>query len=111
MAEYVQTYPGKTISAVTKTIAVESKKEVVVEVTTVQKEERRLPTQIIPEMKVPQSVRERDDDWFLLLGVVPRETSYVAPGTHSLQTPVTLRSSKGAILKNEQFVKLPDGPG
>lgn len=80
MAEYAQTYPGKTISAVTETIAVESKNKVVVEVIAVQREEMRLPVQIVPEMKVSQPVRE-DADWSKLLDVVARETSYVAPGT------------------------------
>ncbi|XP_022617645.1 uncharacterized protein LOC111234028 isoform X1 [Seriola dumerili] len=79
MAEYVQVYREESISAVPETIAMQSKKEVVVEVTVVQKEEKKLPVQIIPEMKISQPVRERDDDWFLLLDVVPRETSYVAP--------------------------------
>ncbi|XP_056237233.1 titin-like isoform X5 [Seriola aureovittata] len=79
MAEYVQVYREEGFSAVPETIAVQSKKEVVVEVTVVQEEEKKLPMQIIPEMKISQPVRERDDDWFLLLDVVPRETSYVAP--------------------------------
>jgi len=87
LAEYVQVYPEESVSAVAETIAVESKKEVVVEVTVVQKEEKKLPMQIVPEMKISQPVRERDDDWFLLLDVVPRQTSYVPPGTHSLQRP------------------------
>ncbi|XP_071325079.1 uncharacterized protein [Trachinotus anak] len=79
LAEYVQVYPEEGVSAVAETIAVESKKEVVVEVTVVQKEEKKLPMQIVPEMKISQPVRERDDDWFLLLDVVSRQTSYVPP--------------------------------
>lgn len=31
-----------------------------------------------------QPVKERDDDWFVLLDVVPRETSYVPPGTSNI---------------------------
>ncbi|XP_018543491.2 uncharacterized protein LOC108890900 isoform X4 [Lates calcarifer] len=79
MAEYVQVYPEEGVSAAAKTIAVESRKEVVIEETVMQREEKKLPTQIIPELKIPQPVRERDDDWFVLLDVIPRETSYVPP--------------------------------
>ncbi|XP_039973220.1 uncharacterized protein LOC120783904 isoform X3 [Xiphias gladius] len=77
MAEYVKVYPEESSSAMVETIAVESKKEVVVEEALGQKEEKKLPIQIVPELKISQPVRERDDDWFLLLDVVPRETSYV----------------------------------
>ena len=86
--EYVQVHPGKVISAVAETIAVESRKVVVVEEAMVQTGGKMLPTQIIPEMKISQPVRKRDDDWFVLLDVVPRETSYVPPGTCSLHMPV-----------------------
>lgn len=88
MAEYVKVYPEESSSAMVETIAVESKKEVVVEEALGQKEEKKLPIQIVPELKISQPVRERDDDWFLLLDVVPRETSYVPQGTHSLQMPL-----------------------
>ncbi|XP_027142931.1 titin isoform X5 [Larimichthys crocea] len=80
-AEYVQVYPEESISTVTETIR-ESRKEVVVEEIVVQKEEKKLPKQIIPvQQKISLPVREIDDDWFLLLDVVPRETAYVPPVT------------------------------
>lgn len=83
-AEYVQVYPEESISTVTETIR-ESRKEVVVEEIVVQKEEKKLPKQIIPvQQKISLPVREIDDDWFLLLDVVPRETAYVPPGTRRL---------------------------
>lgn len=85
MAEYVQVYPEERISTVAKTITEESGKEVVVQETVVHKEDKKLPKQIIPEQKISQPIRQRDDDWFLLLDLVPRETAYVPPGTHSLQ--------------------------
>ncbi|XP_044063520.1 uncharacterized protein LOC122881404 isoform X14 [Siniperca chuatsi] len=82
VAECVQVYPEESISTVAQTITVESRKEVVFEETVVQKEDKKLPKQIIPEQKISQPVREireRDDDCFLLLDVVPRETAYVPP--------------------------------
>ena len=81
----VQVYPEESISAVAEMIAVESKKEVVIEDIVMQEEERKPPMQFISEPKISQPVRARDDDWFLLLDVVPRETTYVPPGTHGLQ--------------------------
>ncbi len=71
-----------------ETITVESRKKVVVEEIVVQKEEKKPPKQLIPEQKISQPVRERDDDWFPLLDVVSRETAYISPGTHSLQMSV-----------------------
>lgn len=85
VAKYAQVYPEDSISTVVETIPLESRMEVVVEETVVQREDMKLPKQIILEQTLSQSVRERDDDWFLLQDVVPRETAYVPPGTHSLQ--------------------------
>ena len=83
MAEYVQVYSEERISTVVETVAVvESRKEVVIEEIMVQKEEKKVPKQIIPEQQISQPVAERDDDWFLVLDVVPKETSFVPPGTH-----------------------------
>ncbi|XP_069393069.1 uncharacterized protein [Paralichthys olivaceus] len=74
----IQVYPEESIS-VAEIIAVEPKKEVVIEDIVMQKEEKKLPMPITSELKISQPVKERDDDWFLLLDVVPRETSYVPP--------------------------------
>ncbi|XP_070821751.1 uncharacterized protein [Chaetodon trifascialis] len=87
VAEYVQVYPEESIS----TITVESRMKVAVEETVVLKEDRMLPKQIIPEQKISQAVSERDDEWFLLLDVVPSETAYVPPV--SLATPVKIDPS------------------
>ncbi|XP_058503645.1 uncharacterized protein LOC131471230 isoform X5 [Solea solea] len=73
VAEYVQVYPEESSIS-----AVELKKKVVV-IDILQKEEKKLPIQIIPELKTSPLERERDDDWFLLLDVVPREMSHVPP--------------------------------
>lgn len=81
-----QVYPGRSFSGETETTAVESKKDFVIDSIVVQKEEKKHGVQIIPELKMSQPLRARDDDWYLLLDVGPRETSYVPPGTHSLQT-------------------------
>ncbi|XP_042345174.1 uncharacterized protein LOC121945189 isoform X7 [Plectropomus leopardus] len=71
MADYVQVYREESISTVAETTT-ESRKEVVVEKIVVQKEDRA-------QQKISQPVRERDDDWFLLLDVVSKETAYVPP--------------------------------
>lgn len=82
MAEFAQVYPEDSISTVAETIALASRSEVVVEE---MREDVKLSEQITLEQRTFPSVRERDDDWFLLLDVVPRETAYTPPGTHSLQ--------------------------
>lgn len=107
MVEYVQVYPEESVSTVAETITVESRKEAVVKETVVQKEDRG-------QQKVSQPVRERDDDWFLLLDVVPRETSYVPPGTHSHQmshifthiTPKKTISQMYAVSHKLQYSKV-----
>lgn len=78
MAEYVQVYPEESISTMAETITVESRKKVGVEETVVWKEDKELPKQIIPEQKMSQPVRERGDDCFFLLDVVPRENVRVS---------------------------------
>ncbi|KAM6936089.1 uncharacterized protein PEZ65_006329 isoform 2-T2 [Lycodopsis pacificus] len=72
IAEYVQVYPEESTSAVAETITVESREEVVGEEIVVQKDDRG-------QQEMSQPVRERDDDWCLLLEVVPRETAFVPP--------------------------------
>lgn len=103
ISKYVEVYPGESISVLAETIAVESKKMFVVEETVVQKEEKKAPLQINPQPKIFQAERERDDDWFLLLDVVPRETSNVPPGTHRVFFLFTHIPSKK--LTNELNVK------
>lgn len=76
MAEY-QVYQKEAISTVIA--AEESRRESVVD--KMQKEDKKPPKKVlIPEQK---PVRERDDDWFLLLDVVSKETPYVPPGNYS----------------------------
>ncbi|XP_029360050.1 titin homolog isoform X2 [Echeneis naucrates] len=70
VAEYAEVYTEETI-------AVESKKKVVVEMIAEQEEEKMLPVQVVSVMKKSEPLRERDDDWFLLLDVAPRQISYV----------------------------------
>lgn len=82
MAEFAQVYPEDSISTVAETIVLASRSEVVVEE---MRQDVKIPEQITLEQKTFQSVRDIDDDWFLLLDVVPRETVYIPPGTHSLQ--------------------------
>lgn len=77
--------------AVVQTAAEEQRKEVVVEERNIIEEAPR-PLQEIQQQPVRerddnwfvQQVKERDDDWFVLLDVVPRQTSYVPPGTSKI---------------------------
>lgn len=76
MAEYAEVYPGESIPVVTQSVP--SMMEVVTEEMVAQKKDTVCPKAAVQEVK--QSFRERSDDWFLLLDVVPRETAYVPPG-------------------------------
>lgn len=79
--EYVQVYPEESVSAVVE-VKTETRQEVIVEEITVQKGE--VKRQITPQQQISPPVTERDDDWFVLLNVVPREVSYSPPGIHVL---------------------------
>ncbi|XP_035485046.1 uncharacterized protein LOC118302716 isoform X8 [Scophthalmus maximus] len=83
-----QVYPGRSFSGETETTAVESKKDFVIDSIVVQKEEKKHGVQIIPELKMSQPLRARDDDWYLLLDVGPRETSYVPPVSPAVQLQI-----------------------
>nr|XP_020492997.1 uncharacterized protein LOC109986625 isoform X6 [Labrus bergylta] len=79
--EYV---PEESISVQSDIIKVASREKVVVEEIAgivLEKEDKNLSEQILPEQKIPEAVRERDDDWFLLLDVIPRETEFVPPAS------------------------------
>lgn len=84
--EHVQIYPEASVSTVVEMIAVEIRQEIIAEEITVLKEDKRTPRQIILEQKLPaQPLRERDDDWFVLLDGVSRELSYLpTAGTECL---------------------------
>lgn len=58
----------------------------------VQRVELKLDSPADAEVKrpPPQPLVRRDDNWFLLLDIVPRRTSYVAPGNYHLKGPVWL---------------------
>uniref|UniRef100_A0A3P9L5S2 Protein 4.1 n=1 Tax=Oryzias latipes TaxID=8090 RepID=A0A3P9L5S2_ORYLA len=68
--ERAQVYKKEQISrsAVTEAVTVESRGEMVTEENLKQR-----------DVKPPKPLRERDDDWFLLLEVVPKDESFVAP--------------------------------
>uniref|UniRef100_A0A3B3HXH8 Protein 4.1 n=1 Tax=Oryzias latipes TaxID=8090 RepID=A0A3B3HXH8_ORYLA len=68
--ERTQVYKKEQIScsAVTEAVRVESRREMVTEENLKQR-----------DVKPPKPLRERDDDWFLLLDVVPKDVSFVAP--------------------------------
>ncbi|XP_008294726.1 titin-like isoform X4 [Stegastes partitus] len=80
MTKYVELYERESIS--------ESTREVVIEEIAVQKKDVKPPKQVIPEQKIVQPVSEREDNWFLLLDVVAKETSYVPPVSGPLPTKV-----------------------
>lgn len=64
-------FPSETVVTTVK----QNTEIIVAERQTSEEEMRR-----IPEIPPPQTVPERDDDWLLMLDVVPRETLYVPPG-------------------------------
>lgn len=63
---------------------------VVIEEALVWREDEKLHKLNIPEQKISSPVRERDDDWFLLLDLVPTEAAFVPPGTLLLQRQYTV---------------------
>ncbi|KAL6109075.1 uncharacterized protein ACO6RY_12286 [Pungitius sinensis] len=81
MAEYVFVRPEESISTPAETVTVESRKEVIVDELVVKKEDGGL-------QKISQPLGERDDDWFLLLDVVPRETVCVPPASSQIHPTV-----------------------
>ena len=58
------------------------------------KEEKRRT----PEIPPPQSTTERDDDWFVVLDVVPRETLYVPPGITKISMCVFQKNFGSLVL-------------
>ncbi|XP_036821742.1 uncharacterized protein LOC110506699 isoform X13 [Oncorhynchus mykiss] len=80
--ERIPVYPEESVSSVVELTTVEQREERRV---TVMEEERRQEEVILP----PQPSREMDDDWFVQLDVVPRETSYIPPVAPAEPTPVS----------------------
>ncbi|XP_077576647.1 uncharacterized protein LOC144199115 [Stigmatopora nigra] len=70
LAGYVQSYAEQSIST-----AVEER--VQVELDEMQKEEA--PQKMYPKLEIFSPVIEKDDDWFLLWDIVPRENAFVPP--------------------------------
>lgn len=80
MTGHVQVYHKESKTTVMSESVESSEKDVVKE-TLMQKEDKKLPEQIILER-----IHNRDDeDWFLLFGVVSKEESYVPPGILTFQ--------------------------
>ncbi|XP_034030936.1 uncharacterized protein LOC117514535 [Thalassophryne amazonica] len=77
--EHVQVYAEEKISAVVEAFTPESREQVSVDELIMEKEDEMIPKQMIPEQQTWQLMRERDDDWFVLLDSVLRETYYVPP--------------------------------
>ncbi|XP_035528044.1 uncharacterized protein LOC118335725 [Morone saxatilis] len=75
--ERAQVDGGEYFSSTTEITTVEEKTEIIVE----ERQTREEEVWHIPEIPPPQTITERDDDWFVLLDVIPRETPYVPPGT------------------------------
>ncbi|XP_042174718.1 uncharacterized protein LOC112225339 isoform X6 [Oncorhynchus tshawytscha] len=80
--ERIPVYPEESVSSVVELTTVEQREERRV---TVMQEERHQEEVILP----PQPSREMDDDWFVQLDVVPRETSYIPPVAPAEPTPVS----------------------
>lgn len=79
-------------TAKTEISTVEEKTEIIVE----ERKIREAEVLSMPEVPPQQTITERDDDWFVLLDVIPRETSYVPPGTAKI--PVCCLSKTLALL-------------
>ncbi|XP_064802866.1 titin-like isoform X6 [Oncorhynchus masou masou] len=80
--ERIPVYPEESVSSVVELTTVEQREERRV---TVMQEEQRQEEIILP----PQPSREMDDDWFVQLDVVPRETSYIPPVAPAEPTAVS----------------------
>ncbi|KAM3614094.1 uncharacterized protein V6R79_010151 [Siganus canaliculatus] len=88
MKEYAQVYPAESVPTVLETVSVVSRKVVVVEEMVV----KTIIKKSFPEQQtISQPVRDKDDDWFLLLDAIPRETAYVPPA--ALAVPSQIPSS------------------
>ncbi|TNN78450.1 Protein 4.1 [Liparis tanakae] len=81
VAECVQVCPEGSISTAAGTITIESRREVIGEEVVVHQDHKG-------EQKLSQPVGEREDDWFLLLDVVPRESAVVPPVSLALSSHV-----------------------
>ncbi|KAE8288677.1 Protein 4.1 [Larimichthys crocea] len=58
-------------------------------------EERKIKEEAprrVPDIPAAETVTERDDDWFVLLDVIPRETPYVPPVTLKERDPMDAES-------------------
>ncbi|XP_029927918.1 titin-like isoform X2 [Myripristis murdjan] len=116
--EYVQVYPEESVSAVVE-VKTETRQEVIVEEIMVQKGE--VKRQITPQQQISPPVTERDDDWFVLLDVVPREVSYSPPVSQAVPfqvypdvlqpvTEVKIIEQKPALVVLEQISQQPAQP-
>uniref|UniRef100_A0A3P8VCB8 Protein 4.1 n=2 Tax=Cynoglossus semilaevis TaxID=244447 RepID=A0A3P8VCB8_CYNSE len=68
---------------------------------TMQREENLLPIQNIPEVKISQPMRQRDDDWHLLLDVIPRETVFVSPVTPAGTVQAVRKTTEVEVITTE----------
>ena len=57
--------------------AVEEKTDIIIEERIIREEQ----AWSAPEVLTPQTITDREDDWFVVLDGIPRETLYVPPGT------------------------------
>lgn len=71
--KHAQVGEGEFFTSTTEVTTVEEKTEFI--------EEEREEVWYIPDISPPQTFTERDDDWFVLLDVGPRQTPFVIAGT------------------------------
>ncbi len=77
--------------------AAEEIREVVVEEKKIIEEAPQVP-------QPPVTVKEREDDWFVLLDAIPREAPYVPPGTVTIPCTASQNSVASLVLCPCAFV-------
>lgn len=74
--ERTQVDEGEYFSSTSEITTIEDKTETIVEKRKTKEEQ----VWSLPEIPLPQTIIEREDNWFELLDVIPKETPYVPPG-------------------------------
>jgi len=91
---------GEYVISKTEITTVEEKMEFIVGERKIREEE----SWHAPEIPPPPTITYRDDDWFVLLDVIPRKTTYVPPGTAKIPLHLKLCLALCLLLLLKQFL-------